>query len=134
MKQYIERKMSGWNILLLFIPLVPLALLLLYYYFEDKHERELLQEKGIYTECVVIAYGEGRIGVRGPKKGFFNKCQYSIGNSIHYCYIFTTVKPLPFNEKIELKYFQFDDGRVTITFPDSVNEKYREYGFNDYGH
>jgi len=135
MKQPTEsKKLSVWDILKLFTPLIPLALLLSYYYFKNESENKLFWKQGIDTECIVIAYGEERTGVRGPRKGYYNKCRYFINDSIHYCYIFTTVKPLPVNEKIKLKYFQANDGRIRIDFPNTEKEKYKEYGFNDYGY
>jgi hypothetical protein len=135
MKEAIKNeKLSIRDFLKLLYVFVPMALLLSYYYFTTDYEEKLLQTKGTNTECIVIAYGEGKMGVRGPKKGYMNKCQYYIGDSIHHCYIFTTAKPLPFYEKIKLKYFQLKDGSVKIDFPDTEEEKYKEYGFNDYGY
>ena len=133
MKQSSEnKKLSVWDILKLFIPLIPLALLLSYYYFEDESERKLLREQGINTECVVIERTKGKMGSRARKEVYNNKCQYLIDGTVHYCNIITRIKPLPINERIEMRYFQFDDGRVNITFPDSMKKKYKEFGFNNY--
>jgi len=121
-----------FKILYFFTPLLPLALLLSYYYFEREYDDKLLREKGVSTECVVIAYMEGKMGARGPKKGWYNKCQYFIEDEVHYCHIFTTKKPLPFHTKILVRYYLRENGTVRIDFPESY--KYEEYGFNDYGY
>lgn len=113
---------------------VPMTLMLSYEAIKSGYEDKLWREQGTDTESVVVAYREGKMGVRGVKKGYYNACQYFIGDSIRNCYIFTTTKPLPLNEKIKVKYFQFKDGRIRIGFPNEVKEKYREYGFNDYGY
>lgn len=99
---------------------------------QDKNDNILLRDYGTITKCEIISYTQGDIGVRGPKKGYYNRCQYKIGNSIHHCYIFTSKKPFPINTKITLKYFQKKNGKIIIQFP--TDSKYDEYGFNDYGY
>ena len=127
-----NKKTSIRDILKLFYVFVPLGLLLSYFYFTDEYSNKMLKERGTDTECVVIAFREGKSGVRGPKKGYYNKCQYIIDDSIHYCYVFTTIKPLPFYTKILVRYYQKKDGTIKIDFPEAY--KYKEYGFNDYGY
>jgi hypothetical protein len=110
-----------------------LALILLPLVFEDNHDRKLMREQGVDTECVTVSYREGHTGQRGHKKGYHNQLMYYIGDSAHYCYVFTSVKPLPYM-KIKVRYLQKKDGKVIINFPVEYKEKYKEYGFNDYGY
>ena len=121
-------------VLVMFAMLACIALFLLPVILEDEHNRKLMREQGVDTECVTIAYGEGRTGFRAPQKGYFNQCAYYIGDFIHYCYVFTSVKPLPSGMKLKVRYLQKKDGKVTINFPDEYKEQYKEYGFNDYGY
>lgn len=93
-----------------------------------------MQQQGINTECVMVAYEEGRTGQRGPKQGYYNQFAYHISDSIHYCYVFTSIKPLPFDTKLKVRYLQKKDGKVTISFTIEYKEEYKEYGFNDYGY
>lgn len=65
-----------------------------------------MHDQGIDTECTMITYGEGRTGQRGPKKGYYNQFMYYIGDSIHFCYVFTSVKPLPSGMKFKVRYLQ----------------------------
>ncbi|MDR0828885.1 MAG: hypothetical protein LBN95_02075 [Prevotellaceae bacterium] len=110
------------------------AVILLPLILKDNYNRKLMCEQGVDTECVMTAYGEGRTGVRGPKKGYSNQFMYYIGDSIHYCYVFTSVKPLPFDMRLKVRYLQKKDGTIIINFPDEYKETYKEYGFNDYGY
>ena len=110
------------------------AMLVLFVFFSSEYDEKLMREQGVDTECVTIAYGEGRTGFRAPQKGYFNQCAYYIGDFIHYCYVFTSVKPLPSGMKFKVRYLQKKDGKVTINFPDEYKEQYKEYGFNDYGY
>ncbi|GHV44478.1 hypothetical protein FACS1894180_5870 [Bacteroidia bacterium] len=119
---------------LLLATLLFLSFILLPVIIEDEHNRKLMREQGIDTECVMIAYSEGRTGQRGPKFGYSNQFMYYIGDSIHYCYVFTSVKPLPFDMKLKVRYLQKKNGKVTINFSDKYKEQYKEYGFNDYGY
>jgi hypothetical protein len=114
--------------------LVPLGLLLAYIYLEGERDGKLMREQGADTECIMVSYSEGRTGQRGPRKGYSNQFAYYIGDVVHYCYVFTSVKPLPFDLKLRVRYLRKKDGRVTIKFPDEYKEQYKEYGFNDYGY
>lgn len=112
----------------------PIAILLLYVFFSGKHDEKIMREHGINTECVTVAYAKGKTGSRGPVEGFHNKCAYFINDSIHYCYIFTSQKPLPVGLKLKVRYLVHENGRVTIDFPNEYKTEYAEYGFNDYGY
>ncbi|MDR0828884.1 MAG: hypothetical protein LBN95_02070 [Prevotellaceae bacterium] len=100
---------------------------------KDSKEEKMLQNYGVNTKCQVFAYAEGKSGVRGPKQGYYNKCWYIIGDSVHYCWIFTSKKHLP-DVKIALRYVVLKNGKVKINFPETEVNKYKEYGFNDYGY
>jgi len=113
---------------------LPLIFLISCFLLEDAYNAKLMRSQGVDTECVMIAYGEGSIGSRSPKKGYKNQFQYFIGDSIHYCYVFTSKKPLPFDMKLKVRYLQKKNGRVIINFPVEYKEMYKEYGFNDYGY
>lgn len=115
---------------LIFFSILPSYLI--FQLIQNKKDQNALLNYGTLTECTVVAYTEGKSGIRGPKKGFYNKCQYNINDSLHYCYIFTSKKPLPSGSKISLKYYQKRNKSVIIDFPDT--KKYNEYGFNDYGY
>ena len=119
---------------LLLVALLFLAIILLPNIIESKNNENLMCTQGVDTECVMIVYGEGRTGQRGPKQGYYNQFAYYIGDSIHYCYVFTSIKPLPFNMKLKVRYLQKKDGKVMINFPDEYKDLYKEYGFNDYGY
>lgn len=127
-------KDSARDYLKLLYVLIPFGLLFSYHYFSDKNYEKMMREQGINTECVMVAYGEGRTGQRGPKNGYVNQFKYNIGDSTHYCYVFTSGKPLPYNLKLKVRYLIHKDGNVTIDFPDDYKEQYKEYGFNDYGY
>lgn len=129
-----NKSVSARDLLKLLYVLIPIGLLLLYVYYSDESDEKLMQQQGINTECVMVAFGEGRTGQRGPKKGYVNQFEYNIGDSIHYCYVFTSVKPLPYGLKLKVRYLINKDGNVTIDFPDEYKEQYKEYGFNDYGY
>ena len=109
-----------------------------YHFLNSHYEEKLFNENAIETDCVVIEVSKGRIGFKSPKYGYYNKCQYYINSQIHYCQIFTSVKPLTFGEKIPVKYYQFTKGKkkgkILIDFSEETNLKYHEYGFNDYGY
>jgi hypothetical protein len=129
-----NKSVSARDLLKFLYVLIPLGLLLLYVYYSDESDEKLMQQQGINTECVMVAFGEGRTGQRGPKKGYNNQFAYHIGDSIHYCYVFTSIKPLPFDTKLKVRYLQKKNGKVTIRFPAEYKEQYKEYGFNDYGY
>jgi hypothetical protein len=129
-----SKEFSAKDLLKLLFVLIPLGLMLLFLYFGDIHDQKIMREQGIDTECIMIAYGEGRTGQRGPKKGYYNQFQYFIGDSIHYCYVFTSIKPLPYDMRLKVRFLKEKDGKVRINFPDEYKEKYKEYGFNDYGY
>lgn len=129
-----NESVSARDLLKFLYVLIPLGLLLLYVYYSGESDEKLMQQQGIDTKCVMVAYGEGRTGQRGPKQGYYNKFAYHIGDSIHYCYVFTSIKPLPFDTKLKVRYLQKKDGKVTIRFPAEYKEQYKEYGFNDYGY
>jgi len=116
------------------IGLLPLALLLAYQYFTHEDEISLVLKHGTETECVVIGYAKGKMGYEIKRDGYWNKCQFFIDDSIHFTKIFTTVKPLPYNEKITILYYKYQDGKkkgkVIVVHPDSMKSKYKEYGFN----
>jgi hypothetical protein len=133
MDNHLRRKFS-FTFLKVLIILFLLGSLPLYVFLSSNHNERLMREQGENTECVMVAYGEGRTGVRGPKKGFFNQFEYQIGYTIHQCYVFTSVKPLPIGLKLKVRYLQTKDGKVRINFPDEYKETYKEYGFNDYGY
>ena len=107
---------------------------LVYIFFSGLHDEKMMREHGVDTECVMDAYGKGSTGTRERKEGYVNRFVYQIGDSIHHCYVFTSIKPLPFGLKLQVRYLVKKDGSVTIDFPDEYEEKYKEYGFNDYGH
>ena len=113
------------------------VLILAYPFFNTLYEDKLFRENYLETECVVIEVFKSRTGVRGPKYGYDNKCQYYIGDNVHYCQIFTSIKYLPIGEEITVQYYQFTKGRkkgrVHIRFSEEMKLKYHEYGFNDYG-
>ncbi len=129
-----KKNVSARDLLKFLYVLIPLGLLLLYVYYSSESDEKLMQQQGIDTTCVMVAYGEGRTGQRGPKQGYYNQFAFYIGDSIHYCYVFTSIKPLPFDTKLNVKYLQKKDGVVTIKFSAEYKEKYKEYGFNDYGY
>lgn len=104
---------------------------LLYVFFSGLHDEKIMRENGVDTECVMISYAKGSLG-RGPTEGYHNRCAYSVNDSIHYCYVFTSVKPLPVGMRLKVRYLKHEDGRITIDFPDEYKEVYKEYGFNDY--
>ena len=128
------KEVNSYLLKVLLCGLVPIILLLAYIYYDGEREEKLIQNQGVDTECIMIAFSEGRTGQRGPKKGYYNQFQYYIGDSIRYCYVFTSVKPLPSGIKLNVRYLQRKDGKVTINFPDEYKKIYKEYGFNDYGY
>ena len=112
---------------------IPLGLLLMHYYFRGNYYEKMLLENGVNTVCVPFAYAKGKMGVNGPKKGYYNQCKYFIGDRIHYCYVFTTKKPLSSDLKIIVRYYMENGKVVILEYPES--DKYdEEYGFNDYGY
>ena len=119
------------------IGLIPLALILIYYHFSDntKTELKLLREEGIVLESEVILRVEGKAGHRVPKNGYWHRCQYFIGDTTYYYYIFTSIKPLPLGEKILIHYYQFEDGKnkgkTLVGSTEEMKFKYKEYGFGD---
>ena len=126
-----DRKMTIKDILLLLSGLTPIAIMLLYVFFSGLHDEKVMREYGADTECVMISYAKGSLG-RGPTEGYHNRCAYSVNDSIYYCYVFTSVKPLPVGMRLKVRYLMHKDGRITIDFPDEYKEVYKEYGFNDY--
>ena len=112
---------------------VLLGLMLLYIHFDTLHSENTMFKYGVDTECVIVAYQSGSIGVREKINGYRNQCQYFIGDSIHYCYVFTSIKPLPLYTKLKMRYLQKKNRKIVIDFPDEYKEEYKEYGFNDYG-
>lgn len=118
----------------MFLGLVPIGLLLLHLYFSGVREEKQMLEHGVDTECVMVAYDLGRTGVRGPKSGYINKFEYQIGLAKYNCYVFTSRKPLPIGLKLNVRYLKSKDGQVRINFPDDYKQKYKAYGFNDYGY
>jgi hypothetical protein len=122
------------DLLKLLYVLVPLGLILVYIYFSDERDEKLMSKHGIDTKCVMVSYSEGRTGQRGPQNGYFNQFEYHIDDFTHYCYVFTSVKPLPIGMELKVKYLKMKDGNVMINFPDVYKEQYKEYGFNDYGY
>lgn len=129
-----NKSVSARDLLKFLYVLIPLGLFFLYLYFSIEKDEKMMREQGINTECVMVAYGEGRTGQRGPKQGYYNQFAYHISDSIHYCYVFTSVKPLPYGLKLKVRYLINKDENVTIDFPDEYKEQYKEYGFNDYGY
>ena len=129
-----RQNITGKDVLLLLSALIPIAILLLWIGFSMRHEAKMMREHGIATECVMDTYVKGCTGWRGPIEGYHNRFVYYIKDSIHYCYVFTSVKPLPVGLKLQVRYLIKEDGSVVIDFPEEYEDIYKEYGFNDYGY
>jgi hypothetical protein len=129
-----NNNVSVRDFLKLFYVFVPLGLMLMYLYFSGERDQKLMDKQGIDTVCVLIAYGEGSTGQRGQKNGYNNQFEYYIDGVSHYCYVFTSVKPLPVGMELKVRYLKMKDGSVRIDFPDEYKEQYKEFGFNDYGY
>ena len=64
-----NESVSARDLLKFLYVLIPLGLLLLYVYYSDESDEKLMQQQGINTECVMVAYGEGRAQAKGaPNK------------------------------------------------------------------
>jgi len=116
-----------------------LLLLNAYPFFENLYEKKLFQENSLETESEVTGWFEGRTGYRSPKHGFFNNCKYYVEEEVNYFRIFTSIKPLPLGDKINIKYYQYTKGLkkgkvVVVSCTEELNLKYADYGIYDYGY